>query len=92
MRLLPVTTVWAVPAQCGFWLLLSLLHWAGIVTPRPLVVQLQAAENTPQGSSTLPRHAARCRWFILKQGKIFWFKSDVVTPVGVCKSAGCAAE
>lgn len=22
----------------------------------------------------------RRRWFILKQGKIFWFKSDVVTP------------
>lgn len=21
------------------------------------------------------------RWFVLKQGKIFWFKSDVVTPV-----------
>jgi hypothetical protein len=22
-----------------------------------------------------------CRWFVLKQGKIYWFKSDVVTPV-----------
>lgn len=22
----------------------------------------------------------RRRWFVLKQGKIFWFKSDVVTP------------
>lgn len=22
-----------------------------------------------------------CRYFVLKQGKIFWFKSDVVTPV-----------
>ena len=22
-----------------------------------------------------------CRWFVLKQGKIFWFKSDIVTPV-----------
>lgn len=21
------------------------------------------------------------RWFVLKQGKIFWFKSDIVTPV-----------
>ena len=22
-----------------------------------------------------------CRYFVLKQGKIFWFKSDVITPV-----------
>lgn len=26
-----------------------------------------------------------CRWFVLKQGKIYWFKSDVVTPVGAAK-------
>jgi hypothetical protein len=25
----------------------------------------------------------RRRWFVLKQGKIFWFKSDVVTPDSV---------
>lgn len=25
-----------------------------------------------------------CRYFVLKQGKIFWFKSDVVTPVSAC--------
>ncbi len=23
---------------------------------------------------------ARFRWFVMKQGKIFWFKSDVLTP------------
>jgi hypothetical protein len=23
----------------------------------------------------------RRRWFVLKQGRIFWFKADVVTPV-----------
>jgi hypothetical protein len=23
------------------------------------------------------------RWFVMKQGKIFWFKSDVVTPDSV---------
>ncbi len=23
----------------------------------------------------------RRRWFVLKQGKIFWFKSDIITPV-----------
>ena len=23
----------------------------------------------------------RRRWFVLKQGKIFWFKSDIVDPV-----------
>lgn len=22
-----------------------------------------------------------CRWFVLKQGKILWFKSDIVTQV-----------
>jgi hypothetical protein len=27
-----------------------------------------------------------CRWFVLKQGKIFWFKSDVVTPVSAAAS------
>jgi len=25
----------------------------------------------------------RRRWFVLKQGKIFWFKSDIVTPDSV---------
>ena len=24
-----------------------------------------------------------CRWFVLKQGKIFWFKSDIVDPVSL---------
>ncbi|KFM26111.1 Pleckstrin-like proteiny domain-containing protein 1 [Auxenochlorella protothecoides] len=28
----------------------------------------------------------RCRWFVLKHGKIFWFKSDVVRPVNHCLS------
>lgn len=28
----------------------------------------------------------RCRWFVLKHGKIFWFKSDVVRPVSLAWS------
>jgi hypothetical protein len=31
-----------------------------------------------------------CRWFVLKQGKIYWFKSDVVTPVSNDAAAGAA--
>ena len=50
---------------------------------------VQAAEDVSMDSSIPPKHAVGCRWFILKQGKIFWFKSDVVTPVRFC--AGCAA-
>lgn len=30
-----------------------------------------------------------CRWFVLKQGKIFWFKSDIVTPVRAQASQFC---
>lgn len=26
------------------------------------------------------------RWFVLKGGKIFWFKSDIVTPVRITKT------
>ena len=29
-------------------------------------------------------HILTCRYFVLKQGKIFWFKSDVITPVSPC--------
>jgi hypothetical protein len=29
----------------------------------------------------LPVHP--CRWFVLKQGKVFWFKSDAVTQESV---------
>ena len=46
---------------------------------------VRGAECNIQAAALLQRHAAGCRWFILKQGKIFWFKSDVVTPVSVCK-------
>jgi hypothetical protein len=28
-------------------------------------------------------HPLSFRWFVLKQGKIYWFKSDVVTPVSI---------
>lgn len=29
----------------------------------------------------VPDMRSPCRWFVLKQGKIFWFKSDIVSPV-----------
>jgi hypothetical protein len=44
------------------------------------------AEVTCMAARYLPTQAINacpCRWFILKQDKIFWFKSDVVTPVRV---------
>lgn len=36
---------------------------------RPLMYPLLMCDHNPR------------RWFVLKQGKIYWFKSDVVTPV-----------
>jgi hypothetical protein len=40
--------------------------------------RLRAHQQTCFFFSILP---ACCRWFILKDGKIFWFKSDLVGPV-----------
>ena len=31
----------------------------------------------------------RRRWFVLKQGKIFWFKSDIITPVRASEIIPC---
>ncbi len=35
----------------------------------------------PRCSSGLVLALHRCSWFILKDGKIFWFKTDIVGPV-----------
>ena len=42
-------------------------------------VRFKRAPETPL-LSTVSRLLAH-RWFVLKQGKIFWFKSDLVRPV-----------
>jgi len=34
----------------------------------------------------------RRRWFVLKQGKIFWFKSDIVTPVRSQATQPCLSK
>ncbi len=36
-----------------------------------------------KGNSTVlsPAGCLACRWFVLKDGKIFWFKTDIVNPV-----------
>lgn len=40
---------------------------------------------TGAGHHTNTKH----RWFVLKGGKIFWFKSDIVTPVWLLYALGC---
>ena len=42
--------------------------------------------------SKLTRALAAHRWFVLKQGKIFWFKSDIITPVRCLASAHTGLE
>lgn len=49
--------------------------WQAEVLPTPACLSL---ELTPP-----PWRARSLRWFVLKQGKLFWFKSDVVTPDSV---------
>lgn len=49
-----------------------------------VALSLSLALPTSSSSSSLLRSNYNLSsWFILKQGKIFWFKSDQVTPVSV---------
>lgn len=55
------------------------------LSPAPLSLLLSLSLALPTSSSLLRStyNLSLYSWFILKQGKIFWFKSDQVTPVSV---------
>lgn len=78
----------------------SVLHWADSIvhagaeqanTSKPgdagtsLLMERWLA--CPVEVSELTRALGAHRWFVLKQGKIFWFKSDIITPVRCLASA-----
>lgn len=45
-----------------------------------------------QASNSESVHILTCRYFVLKQGKIFWFKSDVITPVSTWRQSAAARQ